>query len=222
VNERQTPGAHTVVEQLVVGPFQENTFLLRGADSTEVIIIDPGDEAERIGEVLDSHNWQPVAVVNTHGHLDHVGAIQQLKARYSLPFYMHPGDRFILGNAPESARRFGVREPEVPDVDRELTDGESLQLAGLELKVIHTPGHTPGGVCLAIDGRLFAGDTLFSGSVGRTDLPGGDTATLMRSLLDRLMALPDQTIVHCGHGPDTRIGHERLTNPYLLDGSFLM
>jgi glyoxylase-like metal-dependent hydrolase (beta-lactamase superfamily II) len=222
VNERPVPGTRTVVDQLVVGPFQENTFLLRGADSSEVIIIDPGDEAERIAQVLDNHSWQPVAIVNTHGHLDHVGAIQPLKIRYDIPFYMHPGDRFILANAPESARRFGVPEPSVPDVDHELSDHAILNLAGLELNVIHTPGHTPGGVSLAVDGRLFAGDTLFAGSVGRTDLPGGNTSILIKSLLERLMALPDETIVHCGHGPDTQIGHERLTNPYLVEGSFLM
>jgi len=215
VTAPESPGARTSVDTLIVGPFQENTFFLRARDAAELIIVDPGEDADRLIATIQSHEWLPVAIVNTHAHLDHIGAVAPLKAEFEIPFYLHPADLPTLKSTPEHARMFGVRIPDVPAVDYELSDGQSLNLAGLTLDVIHTPGHTPGGVALAVDGRLFAGDTLFSGSIGRTDLPGGDLATLMNSLHARLMPLPDNTIVHSGHGPDTTIGHERRHNPFL-------
>ena len=208
----------TTVDGVTVGPFQENTYVLRRTEAPDVIIIDPGDEAERLVALVEDHGWRPRAIVNTHAHLDHMGAVQGLKERYGIPFYLHPDERSVLTAAPEHARLFGVREPAVPAVDAPLHDGLVLAVAGLELTVIHTPGHTPGGVSLQVDGRLFAGDTLFYGSVGRTDLPGGDWETLMRSLRERILVLPDETLVHSGHGPDTTVGRERRHNPFLAEG----
>lgn len=205
----------TRVDTQTVGPFQENTFFLRRDDSQETVIIDPGDEHERLIAWLDGDTLKPVAIVNTHAHLDHIGAVAPLIAKYGVPFYLHPADLPILREAPEHARMFGVRVPLVPTVDVDLAHGDVLRLAGLSITVLHTPGHTPGGVSLQVDGRLFAGDTLFSGSVGRTDLPGGDRDALLASLSHRIMVLDDETVVHSGHGPDTTIGTERRSNPFL-------
>ncbi|MFH1279907.1 MAG: MBL fold metallo-hydrolase [Candidatus Eisenbacteria bacterium] len=205
------PQSEIDVFGLVVGLFQENTFFLRRRDAAETVIIDPGDEGERTSGLIRSHGWKPVAVVNTHAHLDHMGAVARLKSEFGIPFYLHPDDEPLLRAAPEHAAAFGMPAPEVPVVDRPLGHRRTLDLAGLAIQVIHTPG----GVSLAVPGRVFAGDTLFLGSIGRTDLPGGDYGTLIDSIRDRLMALPDETIVHCGHGPDTTIGRERKTNPFL-------
>ncbi|MFH1681785.1 MAG: MBL fold metallo-hydrolase [Candidatus Eisenbacteria bacterium] len=203
------------VVRIVVGPFQVNCFLLGARGLPERVLVDPGDEPDRIATRIDSDGWKPVAIVNTHAHLDHIGGIHDLKERYGIPLLLHPADEPILRTAPEHARLLGVSEPSVPAVDRPLRDRETLDLAGLRLEVLHTPGHTPGGVSLALEGRVFAGDTLFQGSIGRTDLPGGSCETLLRSIRDRLLTLPDETIVHSGHGPDTTIGRERRSNPFL-------
>lgn len=210
------PGGLTEVTCITVGPFQENTFFLRSISSSEVIVIDPGDEAPRLIEFLDSKNLRPVAIVNTHAHLDHVGAIQPLKDRYKVPLYLHSDDLPILKAAPAAARMFAVPEPRVPEVEFEMSEGETLALAGLKLEVLFTPGHTPGHVSLRVDGRLFSGDVLFCGSIGRTDLPGGNTETLMNTLFQKILPLPDDTVVHCGHGPNTTIGEERVSNPFLI------
>lgn len=205
----------TAVDTFAVGPFQENTFLLRAEGSSDLIVIDPGEDAERLTQFIDDHKYKPVAIVNTHAHLDHIGAVEPLKKHFGIPFYLHHADREILAAAPEHARLFGVREPEVPEIDFELAADQVLELAGLKLRVLHTPGHTPGGVSLHVGGRVFAGDTLFYGSIGRTDLPGGDFQTLIKSIEEQLLALPDETVVHSGHGPDTTIGREREYNPFL-------
>jgi glyoxylase-like metal-dependent hydrolase (beta-lactamase superfamily II) len=207
----------TAVDTLTVGPFLENTHLLRLADRGRTIVVDPGDEVERIIAHLEREHLEPVAIVNTHAHLDHIGAVEPLKRRFKIPFYLHPADLPILREAPAHAQFFGVPVPMVPEVDFDLADGMVLDLADLSLRVLHTPGHTPGGVSLLVFGRVFAGDTLFAGSVGRTDLPGGDWGTLLASLTRKLLDLPDQTIVHSGHGPDTSIGRERHSNPFLID-----
>jgi glyoxylase-like metal-dependent hydrolase (beta-lactamase superfamily II) len=209
------PSSGIEVVGVVVGLFQENTFLVREAGGAGAILVDPGDEAARIARMVAANGWEPQAIVNTHAHLDHVGAVQDLKERYGIPFFLHEADAELLAAVPDHARFFGVPVPRVPTVDRYLQEGETLRFGKLAVHVIHTPGHTPGGVSLHVGGRLFAGDTLFFDSIGRTDLPGGDHETLLRSIRERLLALPDETIVHSGHGPDTTIGRERRSNPYL-------
>jgi len=215
--DSEGPGSRTVVDGVTVGPFQENTFFLRLQDDDRVIAIDPGDEAPRLQDIIDQRGWKPVAIVNTHGHLDHIGAVAPLQERYGIPFYLHASDIPILEQSREDAAYFGVPEPAMPRVDHRLQHDQPLELAGLSLRVLHTPGHTPGGVSLCVDGRVFSGDALFLSSIGRTDLPGGHAETLLRSIHERLLTLPDATIVHCGHGADTTIGRERSQNPFLAD-----
>jgi hydroxyacylglutathione hydrolase len=210
------PGNLTEVFSLTVGPFQENTIFLKSTTSSEVVVIDPGDEAPRLIEFLESRDLVPVAIVNTHAHLNHVGAIQPLKDHFDIPLYLHPDDLPILHSAPAAAKLYALPPPVVPKVEFSLAEGESLSMAGLNLDVIFTPGHTPGHVSFLVDGRLICGDVLFSGSIGRTDLPGGNTETLMNTLFEKILTLPDETIVHCGHGPDTTIGTERVSNPFLV------
>jgi len=216
---RETPGERIEVARIVVGPFQENCFLVREAGGSGCVVVDPGDEADRIAERIDERGWKPVAIVNTHAHLDHIGGIQELKEKYGIPLLLHEADEPLLRSAPEHARFFGVAEPTVPAVDRRLSDGDVLDFGGIRLEVLHTPGHSPGSVSLVAGGRVFVGDTLFEGSIGRTDLPGGSHGTLLRSIRRRLFALPDEAIVHCGHGPDTTIGRERRSNPFLRESS---
>jgi glyoxylase-like metal-dependent hydrolase (beta-lactamase superfamily II) len=203
------------VDTLTVGPFQENCYFLRRPESRETLIIDPGEEAPRLLAHLEHHELLPVAILNTHAHLDHIGAVAALKARYGIPFRLHADDLETLHQAPEAARLYGVRVPEVPAVDGGFAHLEQLELAGLTLEVRHIPGHTPGHVCFVVAEAVFAGDALFLGSIGRTDLPGGDTATLLASISDQLLTLADATRVYSGHGPATTIGRERQHNPFL-------
>lgn len=203
------------VESLTVGPFQENSYFLRRPDRPETVLIDPGDEAPRLVAFLESHALVPILIINTHAHLDHMGAVDALKQRYGIPFRLHADDLDLLRHAPDAARMFGVNVPIVPQVDTPLSHLERIEAGGLSLEVRHTPGHSPGHVCFVADDLVFAGDALFYGSVGRTDLPGGDTETLLRSISEQLLTLPDTTRVFSGHGPATTIGRERKHNPFL-------
>lgn len=204
-----------LVETIVTGPFQENTFLVAPGEGEEAVIVDPGDEADRIAACIEELSLRPVLILNTHGHLDHIGAVPDLRERYEIPFAIHPGDAYLLQNVNDHAALFGLSGYRDPIVDRDLVAGETVEAAGLEFEVLYTPGHSPGGVSFRVDGSVFVGDCLFMGSIGRTDLPGGDPAVLKRSLHDVLLALPDETRVYSGHGPATTIGQERRTNPFL-------
>ena len=202
---------------LIVGFFQENAYLVRARGGDEGLIVDPGDEADRILEAVRRTGLRPTAIVSTHGHLDHVGAAAELQEALGLPFWLHADDEFYLASLAEQALAFGLPPVRAPRVDRYLEDGGELAVGAETVRVIHLPGHTPGGVGLYDGEALIAGDTLFAGSVGRTDLPGGDWDVLRRTLRERLLALPDATRVYPGHGPPTTIGAERGSNPFLLD-----
>jgi hydroxyacylglutathione hydrolase len=206
------------------GVFATNCFLVAPAPGEECVIIDPGQDAERgIAELLDRYRLKPIAVLLTHGHVDHMFSVAPVCGAKGIPAYIHTADRDRLGDplgpwaGPMSSLFAGVTFTEPDDV-RELTDGETLPLGGLEFTVAHTPGHTQGSVTFRSGAddldALFAGDLLFAGSIGRTDLPGGDDAA-MRSSLARALTLPDETVVLPGHGPQTTIGAERLSNPFL-------
>lgn len=207
------------------GAFQANCFLVAPGDGEQCVIIDPGQEAEEpIARALREHRLSPVAVVLTHGHLDHTFSVTPVCDGNDVPAWIHPEDRYMLsdplrGLSPESAAFFGGLQMREPGEVREMVDGTELDLAGLRLTVDHTPGHTMGSVTFrhtTDDGGelLFSGDTLFAGSIGRTDLPGGSTARMTESLR-KVMTLDDETVVLPGHGPTTTIGRERAGNPFL-------
>lgn len=202
------------IETLVVSPFQQNCRVVRDRVTGEGVVIDPGDEAERIVDVVERSHMTVRYVLATHAHLDHIGAAQEVVQALGVPFVLHGADTPILDTLPEHARMFGVGDLEAPQVDIDLQGRETLDFAGGSIRVLATPGHTPGGVTFLFGRHGFFGDTLFMGSVGRTDL-GGDARVYARTLEEVVLPLPDDTVVHCGHGPDTTIGRERTSNPFL-------
>lgn len=201
------------LKTLTVGPLQENCYLL--SDAGQAVLVDPGDEAERLLGALGG--LELTAVWLTHAHFDHVGALADVLDRYSVTVHLHPADRPLLENAAASAAYFGLplRQPEVEPLS--LTHGQKLTVGSLAATCLHTPGHAPGHMAFYVPAASFvlAGDALFQGSVGRTDLPGGDHAQLLASIRRELLTLPDETVVYPGHGPATTVGAERRTNPFL-------
>lgn len=214
-----------LVETVANGPFVENCFIVADAGSREAIVIDPGDEETRLLEIIRRLDLNVKEIVNTHGHIDHSGAVAPLKRLLGVPFAIHPGENVHLERLPQQAAMFGLPGKETPEVDRELAHDQILQVGALNARVIHTPGHSAGGCCFhfASEKIVFVGDTLFAGSIGRTDLPGGSLQTLLDAIKEHLLCMPDDTLVYSGHGPETTIGAERRSNPFLQPGaSFLL
>lgn len=205
------------VERFVAGPLENNVYLVVDEGSGSTAIIDPGMESEPVLERLREAGWTLTAIVNTHGHFDHVFGDAFFMEQTGAPLLIHAGDVPMLQALPQQAAWIGYPAPAVPVPGRLLADGDRVAIGAVELTVLHTPGHTPGGICLLGDGLLFSGDTLFAGSIGRTDLPGGDASALLRSIRERLLPLPDETVVYPGHGPATTIGREREANPFLVE-----
>lgn len=206
------------LETLAVGPLQVNCYIIGCPVTQKALVVDPGDDAERIQEVLQRKGLQLQTIVNTHGHFDHVGGNRKLIELTGAELLIHAADAPFLPRVREHAAIYGLQVAASPVPTRNLSDGEKLTVGTLTLKVIHTPGHTPGGICLWIGEHLFAGDTLFADSVGRTDLPGGSHEELVTAIREKLFVLPATTIVHPGHGPETTIGHEKRHNPFVGDG----
>lgn len=204
------------VERIVVGPLATNCYLVSCGESGEALVIDPGGDAERIAAAALRADLRPVLVVLTHGHSDHFAAAAEIARRYGVPVALHGEDRDTLERSAADAPMWGLGRPEAPEIGRELRAGETVRFGSCEGTVLHTPGHTKGGISLAFDGAVFAGDTLFAGSIGRTDFFGGDMETILESIRRELFALPDETIVYTGHGPHTTIGEEKRGNPFLL------
>ena len=201
------------MEKIVNGPFQQNAYVIW--NSTHSFVIDPGGDSDRIIDVIKSNNLSPSAILNTHAHLDHIGAISTLIQFGQYPFYLHKDEIKLLNAANEYTIMFGIPNIHIPTVDNIIDESSMLCFSGYEIEVIETPGHTAGGVSYLIDGHLFTGDTLFFGSIGRTDLPGGNLDTLLNSINTKLMGLEESIIIHSGHGKDTSIGIEKKTNPFL-------
>lgn len=208
-----------ILEELVVGPLQVNCFIVADELSQEALIIDPGEEGERILARLTARSLHLKTIINTHGHFDHVGANQYLIEKCGAELLIHSADASLLPKAKEHGLKYGLTVKPSPAPSRLLTGNEKLTFGSLTIQVIATPGHTAGGISLLIGDHLFSGDTLFADSVGRTDLPGGDHKTLVNSIRKGLFILPDATIVHPGHGPDTTIGREKKLNPYVGAGA---
>jgi hydroxyacylglutathione hydrolase len=206
-----------ILESFPVGPLHCNCTILGDEVTREAIVVDPGDNIPEILSRLQKHGLTLRQIVITHAHIDHVGGAVQLKRATGAPVFLNQKDLGLLSAMEIQAGWIGVPTPEVAPPDASAEDGLAVGLAALPGEVIHTPGHTPGSICLLFQKQnlLLAGDTLFAGSIGRTDLPGGDGRQILRSLRERLLVLPDTTRVLPGHGPETSIGEERQSNPFL-------
>jgi len=206
-----------ILESFPVGPLQANCTILGDEDAGEAIVIDPGDEAERIHGRLTKLGLKLKQILLTHAHIDHVGGALRLKRLTGAPILLNENDLPLLATMEQQAAWLGIPTPETAPPDEGLADGQRVGLERYPAQVLHTPGHTQGSVCLhfAPLKLLVAGDTLFAGSIGRTDLPGGDYGQIIDSIQSRLLPLPDETRVLTGHGPETTIGTERRSNPFL-------
>ncbi len=204
-----------IIKKLEVGPIMANCFILGCESTKEAVVIDPGDDADRILMELAKAELKVKYLINTHGHFDHVGGNKMMKETTGATLAIHPDDEPMLNELSRSAQMFGLSAENSPPADLLLNDGDEVAFGEITLKVIHTPGHSKGGICLYTAGHLFAGDTLFAGSIGRTDLPGGDYDTLISSIKEKLLSFDDDTIVYTGHGPETNIGNEKRMNPFL-------
>jgi hydroxyacylglutathione hydrolase len=204
-----------ILIRLVVGPLQVNCFILADERTKDAVVIDPGDDAKDILKVISDKGFKVKYIVNTHGHFDHVGANGAVKEATGAEILIHEGDAPMLAHTTKQAASFGLSSPSSPPPDRHVKHGDVISAGEVVLKVLHTPGHSPGGISLLEQGMVFTGDALFAGSIGRTDFPGGDLVTLLRSIKANLMTLPDDTKVFSGHGPASTIGDERRDNPFL-------
>jgi glyoxylase-like metal-dependent hydrolase (beta-lactamase superfamily II) len=211
-----------ILEMLTVGPFQENCYIIGDEESGIGAVVDPGDEAARIALAVEQTELEVGSIIVTHAHIDHVGAVAALVDEYACPVLMHAEAEPMLKQLPTQAMMMGLKFGKIPAVDQHIGDGEVLEVGELRLRSLYTPGHAPGHLAFHVEdeGLVLSGDALFAGSVGRTDLPGGSMEVLMRSIEERLLTLPNETRVFPGHGPQTEIGNERTTNPFLQGGLF--
>ena len=197
------------------GQMAENCYLLADRATRQAVIVDPGEDARLFLAELDTRAWTLSAIWLTHGHIDHAMGVKAVKDATGAPVYLHPHDRAMYDSLPEQGQWLGIDVEPQPAPDFEFSDGQRLTVGSAEFTVRHTPGHSPGSVSFVGSGIVLGGDVLFSGSIGRTDLPGGNSAELFQSIHSVLLTLPDSTVVYCGHGPETTIGVERMTNPFL-------
>lgn len=209
-----------IFDHQVVGPLGCNCFIVGDPATKRAIVIDPGGDAERLVSSLTEKELTVTAIVATHAHFDHLIAAEALREQTGAPFYMHDSDKPLLDWYEESGRMFlGIELGSAPAVDTKVAEGDLLKAGDAELQVIHTPGHSPGSISLISSGAVFSGDTLFAGSIGRSDLPGGDGDTLLGAIASKLLTLDDTVTVYPGHGPVTTIGRERRTNPFVGERS---
>lgn len=203
------------LESIVVGPLGVNCYIV--SKDGKAVVVDPGGHFDSIVRHLEKENLEPVAIVNTHGHFDHIGAVAQMVAKYNIPFMLHKKDEFLCSHGAETSSMFGFEEMKNPVVTEYIEDGQTLEFNGIEINVIHTPGHSPGGVSLYFKElkSVMTGDTIFLESIGRSDFPYADTEQLLNSIRQGLFTLDEDTKVYPGHGPSSSIGHEKSYNPFL-------
>lgn len=203
-----------VIKKLIVGPLEENCYIIGDESTKEAIVIDPGDEPDRIIELIKDNDFKINAIVCTHTHFDHIGVVGDIKKATNAKVLIHKGDVELYENAKDQAAFWGYDLDDIPQPDGFLGEGDEVRVGQLTFKVLHTPGHSPGGICIYGEGIVITGDTLFQGSVGRTDFHGGDIGKLKESF-KRLLDLPENTAVLSGHGPETTIGKEKKENFFI-------
>ena len=203
------------ITRLVISPFASNCYIVRNSDNDQATVIDPGGEPDLILKTIEDQNLDLAHILLTHGHIDHITAVSTLTKRFDVPVNAHQEERQILEAAPMQAQMFGLPPVAAPTITDWFKDADILTINGLNFQVIHTPGHSPGGSCFLLQEDIFVGDTLFESSIGRTDLPGGNFQQLIHSIKTQLLTLPDELIVHPGHGESTTLGQEKKLNPFL-------
>ncbi len=206
-----------IVERLEVGAFAENCYLVGCEETSEGVVLDPGDEISRILASIERLGLSVKYILLTHGHLDHVKELKAINEVLRVPVFMHRGDQFLLDNLPVQAASFGLTCAGIPEVHHYIDEGDSVEFGHQKFGILHTPGHSPGSVTYFAGDMAFVGDVLFAGSIGRTDLPGGDYDTLIASIKEKLYPLGDETRIYPGHGPATTIAEEKRTNPFLAN-----
>ncbi len=200
-----------------VGPFEVNCYLIVDDQTRQCLLIDPGDAPQKLIEYIESHQLKPIKIMNTHTHIDHVCHLSQIQKHFQIPFFIHEDDLPLLEAMKEQAALFGLNCSSIPEVEGFFKDGDTIPFNEQNIYIMHTPGHSPGSLCFYVPNHVFVGDVLFRESIGRTDLYGGNFQLLLESIKNKLFTLPDETIVHPGHGPDTTIGHEKAHNPFLRE-----
>lgn len=211
-----TPGVR--VHAVEVGPLMVNAYVVEHVPTRKALVIDPGDDAPLLLGALRDRGLAVEAILLTHGHFDHVGGVGEVKAKTGARVYLHPGDLERMRTARRQGLLFGLSVPDPPAPDVLVEEGDTIPFADLSLSVLHTPGHTPGCVTYRMGDQAFVGDLIFAGSIGRTDLPGGDHEQLLESVRTKIFVLPDETVLHPGHGPATTVGREKRTNPFFAGG----
>lgn len=206
------------VRTFIAPGFGENAYVAWAEGAGAAVVIDPGNSIPQILRLLSDEGLSAAAILLTHAHLDHIEGVSRLVHETGAPVHLHPADAFLYDHAAQQAAQFGMRVEPLPPVNRKLTHGETLEIAGVAYAVRHVPGHAPGHVLFYVADAAcaFVGDVVFQGSIGRTDLPGGDFARLIESIRTQVLTLPDETVLYPGHGPETTVGHERATNPFLI------
>lgn len=205
-----------IFTSIPTGPLEVNCYIVGSEETGKAVVFDPGGHVDNILDIVKKHNLKVEWVINTHGHFDHIGGNRALVAQTGAELMIHEADVPLLSRANEHASSFGLTTEASPEPSRTLNDGDVLELEDLKFQVIHTPGHSPGGICLLIEDHLIVGDSLFAGSIGRTDLPGGDHNLLIKNIKEKLLVLPANTRVYPGHGPMSTIGQEQQYNPFLV------
>jgi len=207
-----------ILKMLVVGPIQANCYILGCERTKEAAVIDPGADVNQILGTLAKDELRLVSIINTHGHFDHTGANKPLKEATEAELLIHAADAPMIAHQGSGAAAWGMNIENSPPPDRYLEEGDSITFGDITLTVLHTPGHSPGGISLVTDKMVFVGDTLFAGSIGRTDLPGGDYEGLLEGVRTKIFTLGDDVVVYPGHGPQTTVGQEKQYNPFFSGG----